>query len=234
MYSVVRSADCLSFHAVALRPSQVCCAAPVPALSNHPRSWATSRACDARRQSWARILFGRKHSRAVRACSHGVHGSTMRCAAWGAAGRSLSRRAGFRPKTIPAAKHTPNFLASQLAAATTPRSREPPTATGLPRSSGLSRCSTEAKNASMSIWMILRCGTRLAGATALDSAVLRRPASTAIRQNYLAGGRARLPKRTEAFPWDTAPKYLIRDSDRAFGGAFISVWRCCSVFNSLL
>src|ERR1700732_5156897 len=25
---------------------------------------------------------------------------------------------------------------------------------------------------------------------------------------------------TEAFPWDTAPKYLIRDNDRAFGGAF--------------
>jgi transposase InsO family protein len=24
---------------------------------------------------------------------------------------------------------------------------------------------------------------------------------------------------TEAFPWDTAPKYLIRDNDRAFGGA---------------
>jgi hypothetical protein len=25
---------------------------------------------------------------------------------------------------------------------------------------------------------------------------------------------------TEAFPWDTAPKYLIRDNDRAYGGAF--------------
>jgi hypothetical protein len=25
---------------------------------------------------------------------------------------------------------------------------------------------------------------------------------------------------TEAFPWDTAPKYLIRDHDRAFGVAF--------------
>ena len=25
---------------------------------------------------------------------------------------------------------------------------------------------------------------------------------------------------TEAFPWDTAPKYLIHDSDRAFGGVF--------------
>jgi transposase InsO family protein len=25
---------------------------------------------------------------------------------------------------------------------------------------------------------------------------------------------------TEAFPWDRAPKYLIRDNDRAFGSAF--------------
>jgi hypothetical protein len=25
---------------------------------------------------------------------------------------------------------------------------------------------------------------------------------------------------TEAFPWDTAPRYLIRDNDRAFGAAF--------------
>ena len=25
---------------------------------------------------------------------------------------------------------------------------------------------------------------------------------------------------TEAFPWDTAPKYLIRDNDGAFGGVF--------------
>src|SRR5262249_24329497 len=27
-------------------------------------------------------------------------------------------------------------------------------------------------------------------------------------------------KITEAFPWDTAPKYLIRDNDRAFGAVF--------------
>src|SRR5262249_35277571 len=25
---------------------------------------------------------------------------------------------------------------------------------------------------------------------------------------------------TEAFPWDSAPKYLVRDNDRAFGVAF--------------
>jgi hypothetical protein len=30
-----------------------------------------------------------------------------------------------------------------------------------------------------------------------------------------------LPRQiTEAFPWDSAPKYLIRDNDRAFGVAF--------------
>jgi len=33
-----------------------------------------------------------------------------------------------------------------------------PTATGCPRSAGSSRCSTEAKNASMSRWMILQMG----------------------------------------------------------------------------
>jgi hypothetical protein len=25
---------------------------------------------------------------------------------------------------------------------------------------------------------------------------------------------------TEAFPWDTAPTYVVRDNDRAFGAAF--------------
>src|SRR4249920_1333104 len=26
---------------------------------------------------------------------------------------------------------------------------------------------------------------------------------------------------TEAFPWDSAPTYIVRDNDRAFGGAYI-------------
>ena len=39
-----------------------------------------------------------------------------------------------------------------------------------------------------------------------------------IRGNPTAEWLAR--QITEAFPWDTAPKYLIRDNDRAFGGAF--------------
>jgi len=39
-------------------------------------------------------------------------------------------------------------------AATTPRGPSPPTTIGRPRSSGRSRCSTDAKKASMSTWMI--------------------------------------------------------------------------------
>ena len=40
----------------------------------------------------------------------------------------------------------------------------------------------------------------------------------AVTQNPTAEWLAR--QITEAFPWDTAPKYLIRDNDRAFGGTF--------------
>jgi hypothetical protein len=40
----------------------------------------------------------------------------------------------------------------------------------------------------------------------------------AVTQNPTAEWLAR--QITEAFPWDAAPKYLIRDNDRAFGGTF--------------
>jgi hypothetical protein len=40
----------------------------------------------------------------------------------------------------------------------------------------------------------------------------------AVTQNPTAEWLAR--QIAEAFPWDTAPKYLIRDNDRAFGGTF--------------
>ena len=40
-----------------------------------------------------------------------------------------------------------------------------------------------------------------------------------MTQNPTAAWLAR--QITESFPWDTAPKYLIRDNDRAFGGACI-------------
>ena len=40
----------------------------------------------------------------------------------------------------------------------------------------------------------------------------------AVTQNPTAEWLAR--QITEAFPWDTAPKYLIRGNDRAFGGTF--------------
>jgi hypothetical protein len=39
-----------------------------------------------------------------------------------------------------------------------------------------------------------------------------------VTQNPTAEWLAR--QITEAFAWDTAPKYLIRDNDRAFGDAF--------------
>src|SRR5262249_5176976 len=40
----------------------------------------------------------------------------------------------------------------------------------------------------------------------------------AVTRNPTAEWFAR--QMTEPFPWDTAPKYLIRDNDRAFGAAF--------------
>ena len=40
----------------------------------------------------------------------------------------------------------------------------------------------------------------------------------AVTQNPTAERLAR--QIAEAFPWDTAPKYLFRDNDRAFGGTF--------------
>ena len=52
------------------------------------------------------------------------------------------------------AERTPKTRASYEAVATTPRWPTPPTTTGLPRSEGLSRCSTEAKKASRSRWSI--------------------------------------------------------------------------------
>src|SRR5690349_23734333 len=48
------------------------------------------------------------------------------------------------------ADRTPYLRASYDAVETTPRGPTPPTMTGLPRSDGLSRCSTAAKNASRS------------------------------------------------------------------------------------
>ena len=56
------------------------------------------------------------------------------------------------PRGAGIADRTPNTRASYDAVATTPRCPTPPTTTGLPRSDGLSRCSTEAKKASRSRW----------------------------------------------------------------------------------
>ena len=67
-----------------------------------------------------------------------------------AARRSRAGRASSRAQP-PIALLTPNAFASYEAASTTP----PPTATGLPRSRGSSRCSTDAKNESRSAWRIV-------------------------------------------------------------------------------
>ena len=59
-----------------------------------------------------------------------------------------------RASAVRIADRTPCTRASYDAVATTPRGPMPPTMTGLPRSDGLSRCSTEAKKASRSRCMI--------------------------------------------------------------------------------
>jgi hypothetical protein len=48
-----------------------------------------------------------------------------------------------------------------------------------------------------------------------------------VTQNPTAEWLAR--QITEAFPWETAPKYLIRDNDRAFGGSFKSRVRAMGI-----
>src|SRR6185437_12896860 len=86
---------------------------------------------------------------------------TSRLAAWYAAPRTgTNRQSGQRRLAvrIGMAECTPNTRASYDAALTTPRSLAPPmpTTSGLPRQSGLSRCSTAAKNASRSTCRIVR------------------------------------------------------------------------------
>ena len=68
------------------------------------------------------------------------------------------------------AERMPNTRASYEAVLTTPRSfgPPPPTTTGLPRSAGLSRCSTAAKNAS-------RSTCRIVVASALGHAPIMHP-----------------------------------------------------------
>ena len=62
----------------------------------------------------------------------------------GAAGRRSRRGSGAAPRAIGIAERTPKGRASYDAAQTTPRRDGPPTMTGLPRSDGSSRCSTDA------------------------------------------------------------------------------------------
>src|SRR5271165_1534313 len=67
----------------------------------------------------------------------------------------MSLGQSFRARTVGMGVYTPNFRASYEAEAMMPRF-SPPTATGLPRRRGSAACSTEAKNASASRWMIVR------------------------------------------------------------------------------
>lgn len=50
--------------------------------------------------------------------------------------------------------------------------------------------------------------------------VLRTAAAIAVCGDPQSDGRVVGAQITEAFPRDSAPKYLIRDNDRAFGGVF--------------
>ena len=71
--------------------------------------------------------------------------------------RNTARGQSWAARPAGMAEWTPKARASYEQAATTPRPPgSPPTITGRPRSSGRSSCSTEAKKASMSMWMILR------------------------------------------------------------------------------
>ena len=107
-----------------------------------------------------------------------------------------------RASAVAIAERAPNARASYDAVATTPRTPTPPTMTGRPRSEGLSRCSTEAKNASRS-----RCRTlgveRIrpaplgsTGGRCPDSRTHRRPAAPRVAHSG-AGPRPdvdRLPR----------------------------------------
>ena len=81
---------------------------------------------------------GVKASRTSRNFSDTAPYASMRGGTTTACGHSRSASA------IGIALRQPNGRASYDAASTTPRRREPPTMTGLPRSAGLSRCSTDA------------------------------------------------------------------------------------------
>ena len=81
------------------------------------------------------------------------------------------------------AERTPKTRASYEAVATTPRWPTPPTTTGLPRSDGLSRCSTEAKKASRS-----RCRTEASRRTGPSS-----PSAATVGKIHARLGRSASP-----------------------------------------
>jgi hypothetical protein len=67
----------------------------------------------------------------------------------------------------------------------------------------------------------VRCGVRIVSAAVRDhhsGARSQENHSTAVTQHPTAAWRSR--QITEAFPWDTAPLYLLRDRDASYGSYF--------------
>ena len=84
------------------------------------------------------------------------------------------------------------------------------------------RCEKTARNygsfVALALGIILIKSVHTAYAFLILSHRRRRLLWTAVTRNPTAEWLAR--QITEAFPWDSAPKYLIRDNDRAFAGVF--------------
>src|SRR3954470_2495078 len=103
------------------------------------------------------------------------------------------------------AERAPYARASYDAVATTPRPPTPPTTTGLPRSEGLSRCSTEAKNASRS-----RCITDASGRMARN---LSPPTDSQVRAPRTARSPSTSCRRSRTahrVPADRRPRSVPR------------------------
>src|SRR5512139_751874 len=94
------------------------------------------------------------------------------------------------------ADRTPYARASYDAVATTPRPPTPPTTTGLPRSEGLSRCSTAAKKASRSTWRIVGSERTHPSCLPAGTAVGQPPGATFCPQVRRRRGRAQAGERS--------------------------------------
>ena len=73
----------------------------------------------------------------------------------------------------------------------------------------------------------LLLSTALAGAAPIDSADIHVWVSFGVTTNPTAEWISR--QITEAFPWDSAPRYLIRDRDTAYGPIFVQRLRAMGI-----